>query len=71
MADGIIELLSRAGGYLSGQEIASSLGISRNAVWKAVQKARDEGFEIEAAPRRGYKLIGSEEAFGREGRTQV
>lgn len=46
-----------AGGqYVSGAEIAEILGVSRNAVWKAVQSLRDEGFIIESTASKGYRL---------------
>ena len=32
--------------YLSGEAIAKELGISRTAVWKAINSLRREGFEI-------------------------
>lgn len=43
-------------GDLSGQALARMLGVSRNAVWKAVEALRAEGFDILSAPRRGYRL---------------
>jgi len=48
-------LIQRLGSRTSGQELAKSFGISRAAVWKAVQSLRAEGYEIEAS-RRGYRL---------------
>ena len=42
----------------SGEELAERLSVSRNAVWKAVQALREEGYTIEAAPRQGYRLSG-------------
>lgn len=53
----ILELLRNAGGALSGQEMAQRLGISRNSVWKAVKKLREEGYEIGAGTNRGYTLV--------------
>lgn len=44
------------GRYISGEEAAAGLHISRNAVWKAVGVLREEGYRIEAAPRKGYRL---------------
>lgn len=41
---------------LSGQTLAEQFGVSRNAVWKAVNALRDEGYEIESTPNRGYRL---------------
>lgn len=44
------------GAYLSGEEIAGRLNISRTAVWKAVNALREEGFCIDAVRNRGYRL---------------
>ena len=44
--------------FLSGEEISSSLGISRQALWKHIEKLRDMGYVIEAVPHLGYKLLG-------------
>lgn len=44
------------GRYLSGQELAQQLGVSRTAVWKAVAALRADGVPIEAVTNRGYRL---------------
>ena len=49
-------LLSCRGSYLSGEELAISLGVSRAAVWKGVQALREGGFPIVGQPNRGYCL---------------
>lgn len=41
---------------LSGERIARRLGVSRNSVWKAIDRLRREGYVIEAATNRGYRL---------------
>ena len=41
---------------LSGQQIAEKLGVTRAAVWKAVNALKKEGYRIEAANNRGYRL---------------
>ena len=33
-----------------------TLGISRAAVWKAIEALRQEGYEIQSATKRGYRL---------------
>lgn len=43
-------------GYVSGAELAERLGVSRNAVWKAVKALEDEGFAIDSAAAKGYRL---------------
>lgn len=49
-------LQKNQGTYLSGEELAKQLHISRNAVWKAVGALRKEGHRIDAATRKGYCL---------------
>ena len=41
-------LRAREGEYLSGEELSRQLGLSRTAVWKAVDALRREGYAIEA-----------------------
>lgn len=49
-------LLEQGEGYLSGESMSRTLGISRAAVWKAIEALRQEGYEIKSAPNRGYHL---------------
>ena len=57
LQDEILALLrSEPGAYRSGEEMSRRLGVSRAAVWKAVETLRREGYEIVSAPNRGYRL---------------
>ena len=42
--------------FVSGQELAERLNVSRTAVWKAVKKLKQEGHEITASTNSGYRL---------------
>ena len=44
------------GNIVSGMEIADLLGISRNAVWKAVNGLKLEGYPVESIKNGGYRL---------------
>jgi BirA family biotin operon repressor/biotin-[acetyl-CoA-carboxylase] ligase len=55
--------LLRADEFVSGEAIAEALGISRAAVAKRVDRLRERGFAIAAAPRRGYRLDGTPDAL--------
>jgi BirA family biotin operon repressor/biotin-[acetyl-CoA-carboxylase] ligase len=44
------------GEWVSGEEMAEMLGISRAAVWKQIQSLRQRGYEISASTRKGYRL---------------
>ncbi|MYL55164.1 biotin--[acetyl-CoA-carboxylase] ligase [Pontibacillus yanchengensis] len=54
----LIELLSQVEeGYVSGQKLSEDLHISRPAVWKHMKELEKDGYGIEAAPRKGYRII--------------
>ncbi|MDW7645561.1 MAG: biotin--[acetyl-CoA-carboxylase] ligase [Desulfuromonadales bacterium] len=46
----------RKGEFVSGEEISQTLGISRTAVWKHIGLLREQGYGIESAASRGYRL---------------
>ena len=47
-----------SGGHISGQSMSRRLGVSRTAVWKAIEALRQKGFDIESTTGRGYRLAG-------------
>ncbi|WP_018755351.1 biotin--[acetyl-CoA-carboxylase] ligase [Paenibacillus terrigena] len=49
-------LLANTNSYISGEEISRQLQISRTAVWKQINKLRNQGYEFDAIPRVGYRL---------------
>ena len=49
-------LLQQENQYVSGEAMSRTLGISRAAVWKAIEALRQEGYTIQSAPNRGYRL---------------
>ena len=57
LRDEVLALLKAQGGApLSGEAMSQRLGVSRAAVWKAMEGLRQEGYVISSAPRRGYAL---------------
>lgn len=52
---------------LSGQEIAEQIGVTRAAVWKAVNTLKQEGYRIEAVNNRGYRLLEESDILSPEG----
>jgi BirA family biotin operon repressor/biotin-[acetyl-CoA-carboxylase] ligase len=57
MENKILILLRKEEGYLSGEEISEHFGLTRAAVWKHIEELRCLGYEIEAVPHLGYKLV--------------
>ena len=57
----LLQALSAAGGdYVSGQQLADTLGVSRAAVHKAAAALSAQGYALEAVSRRGYRLAGGD-----------
>ena len=50
-------LRSASGSYVSGEQVSEQLGLSRAAVWKAVDALRKKGYDIEARAGVGYRLV--------------
>jgi BirA family biotin operon repressor/biotin-[acetyl-CoA-carboxylase] ligase len=50
-------LLHQTDDFISGEEISRRLSISRTAVWKQINKLRKLGYEFEAVPHKGYRIL--------------
>lgn len=52
----LLLLKTREGEFLSGQELAEQLEVTRAGIWKAIKALQEEGYPIEATTNRGYAL---------------
>lgn len=59
----ILELMRDSQDYISGQELCERFGVSRTAVWKAVNQLKEEGYDIEAVRNKGYRLKSAPEVL--------
>lgn len=54
----ILTALRSAGdGGVSGAELSEKLGISRAAIWARIEEMRSLGYDIQASPHFGYRLV--------------
>lgn len=53
-------LTAADGGFISGGELALHLGVSRNAVWKAIKALKADGYRVESIVGKGYRLLTSD-----------
>ncbi len=51
------------GGYVSGEEMAERLSVSRNAVWKGINSLKNDGHIITAVTNKGYCLSEESSVF--------
>lgn len=66
MKSKILSKLKNADGYVSGQEICEEFEVSRTAVWKIINKLREEGYEIVAVNNKGYRMIKAPDILSRD-----
>jgi len=57
MQEKILDFLKRKQDYISGDQIAGRLGISRQALWKHIRELKNSGYDIVAVPHLGYRLL--------------
>jgi BirA family biotin operon repressor/biotin-[acetyl-CoA-carboxylase] ligase len=66
--DDLLALLwQNADSYISGEELAKLLSVSRTAVWKTIGQLREAGYSIESVPNRGYRLLSESDVLSEEG----
>ncbi len=64
----VLQILERNKGCsISGQELAEKLGVSRTAVWKAINSLKEEGHIISGVSNKGYSLSPSSDLMSAEG----
>ena len=61
--EAVLSLLREEEAFLSGEALSRRLGLSRAAVWKAVDALRGAGYEIEARTGLGYRLCAGPDAL--------
>ena len=64
----VIEALEKErGSYISGEALAKSCGISRNAIWKSITELREQGYPIQSVNNRGYMLEEASDIISKAG----
>ena len=66
--DRVLSLLEEnRGTYISGEQIAKQIDVSRAAVWKAIKRLQDEGFAIEGINNKVYQLSRDTDILSKQG----
>ncbi|MBQ9233647.1 MAG: biotin--[Lachnospiraceae bacterium] len=60
-------LEEKKGNYISGEELAKTIGVSRNSVWKAVNELKAVGYNIDSVTNRGYSLSKTSDIISAQG----
>lgn len=58
MEEKILKILKESNnGHVSGEDLSKRLNVTRASIWKHMENLRNIGYEIEAQPHLGYRLI--------------
>ena len=49
-------LMKQTPAFLSGEEMAQRLSLSRTAIWKAINELKKDGYQITSVQNKGYRL---------------
>lgn len=53
----VLHSLRQTEGFVSGESLSETLGVSRAAVWKAITALREQGYVIDSVTNKGYRLV--------------
>lgn len=56
LKENILHKLKEQKEYISGEVLSNTFGVSRTAIWKHINELRNDGYNIESSPKKGYKL---------------
>lgn len=60
MKEEVLQLLKESGNeFISGENLSKKFGVSRAAIWKYIKILKEEGYNIEAVSRKGYRIVSS------------
>lgn len=60
MKNEILRMLKDSGEeFISGEKISEEFKVTRAAIWKNMNALKEEGYDIESVPRKGYRIISS------------
>jgi BirA family transcriptional regulator, biotin operon repressor / biotin---[acetyl-CoA-carboxylase] ligase len=59
----LLALRGAGGGSVSGAELSQKLHVTRAAIWAHIEELRQLGYDIEAGPHFGYRLVSAPDAL--------
>ena len=57
MKNKILRILKDSEDFVSGEKISEQFNMTRSGIWKYINILKEDGYEIESIPRKGYRII--------------
>jgi BirA family biotin operon repressor/biotin-[acetyl-CoA-carboxylase] ligase len=55
----ILKVLKNSDDFISGEKLSEEFNMTRSGIWKYMNMLKEDGYDIESIPRKGYRIISS------------
>ena len=59
MKNKILRILKNSEDFVSGEKMSEEFNMTRSGIWKYINMLKEDGYNIESLPRKGYRIISS------------
>lgn len=59
MKNRVLRILKNSEDFISGEKISEEFNMTRSGIWKYINMLKEDGYNIESIPRKGYRIISS------------
>lgn len=59
MKNKILRILKNSKDFVSGEKMSEEFNMTRSGIWKYINMLKEDGYNIESVPRKGYRIVSS------------
>ena len=59
MKNNILRILKNSEDFVSGEKMSEEFNMTRSGIWKYINMLKEDGYNIESLPRKGYRIVSS------------
>lgn len=59
MKNKILKILKNSDDFVSGEKMSDEFNMTRSGIWKYINMLKEDGYNIESVPRKGYRIVSS------------
>lgn len=57
MKNNILRILKNSEDFVSGEKMSEEFNMTRSGIWKYINMLKEDGYDIESVPRKGYRIV--------------
>ena len=66
MKNKILKILKNSQDFVSGEKMSEEFNMTRSGIWKYINMLKEDGYNIESVPRKGYRILSSPDILSYE-----